>query len=162
MRSQFSRSLPLGDRHQPMPVHFANICLLTALSVLTGCGSGDDGPKLTNVTGTVTIDGEPATSGTVAFAPVDGLGNTATGTVDSDGQFEMSTHRPGDGVAPGKYKVGISIVDTPAHGDADGTLHAATYRTPEKYMNPELSGLVVEIEDKASQTVTFEVDLPEQ
>ncbi len=48
--------------------------LAAALTVLLGCGAGDN---MGDVTGTVTVDGAPAEKGSVTFIPADGKGQTA-------------------------------------------------------------------------------------
>ena len=35
----------------------------------------------------------------------------ARGQIQSDGTYELSTHKPGDGVPPGKYKVLLNSMD---------------------------------------------------
>lgn len=128
--------------------------MLTVLFI-GGCGSRSD---LVSVTGTVLVDGAPATSGTVSFVPEDGMGNSATGIIDESGQFVMSTHEVGDGVEPGTYKVGISIWKTPAGGDeATGQLIPPTPLLPQEYMNPQESGLTATVTPTRAQTVQFEV-----
>jgi hypothetical protein len=52
--------------------------LAAALLALAGCG---DGAKTGEVTGTVTIDGQPAESGAVTFIPADGQSPTAGGEI---------------------------------------------------------------------------------
>lgn len=46
------------------------ILLLAALALVAG-GCGKSGPKTYDVTGTVTYDGQPLESGSIAFAPTD-------------------------------------------------------------------------------------------
>src|SRR5689334_5976046 len=67
-----------------------------------GCG-----PRLYPVRGKVTYpDGKPLTEGMVVFEsqgqekPV-----TARGSIRSNGSYELSTFRPGDGALAGKYRV---------------------------------------------------------
>jgi hypothetical protein len=79
------------------------------LAVLCGCGSG--GSELISVTGTVkNADGSVPKGETAAvwFEPV-AEGRSASGSIDEDGTFTMMTQTPGDGVAPGKYKVVLRI-----------------------------------------------------
>src|SRR5262245_25150973 len=75
---------------------------------VAGCGGG----KLP-VRGTVTLeDGTPLTKGLVVFERVEGgKAITARGEVLSDGSFEMSTDKPGDGVPVGKYRVLVNAMD---------------------------------------------------
>lgn len=121
---------------------------------IAGCG-GDS--NLTKVSGTVTMDGEPVGPGTVAFAPVDPTGVLASGNVDEEGKFVMSTSNPGDGVRPGEYRVSITIVKEPAHGDARGNIIPATYLTPERYMNPATSGFTATVEAGKSLDVNYDL-----
>jgi hypothetical protein len=80
----------------------AAVAVALLLLGLAGCGSG-----LCPARGRVTYaDGKPVTAGMVVFEskeqepPV-----TARGEIQSDGSFALGTHRPGDGVPPGKYRV---------------------------------------------------------
>ena len=61
--------------------------LLAAALCFSGCGS-DEMPT-TAVSGTVTVDGIPATSGLVYFVPL--KGPSAAGKLDSEGHFQLST-----------------------------------------------------------------------
>lgn len=126
-----------------------------AVAHLAGCGS--TAPGNSAVSGTVTFDAKPAGPGTVTFVPTDGSGNTATGNVDNSGYFEMSLHKPGDGVKPGTYKVAVTIIKTPAHGDDKGNLFPPTYLSPEKYMNADTSGFTVTVEPGKSSKVKFDM-----
>lgn len=130
--------------------------VLTGLLAVLLQGCSGAGPGMSTVSGTVKMSGEPVGPGTVAFVPT-GAGNPATGNVDDFGKFTMSTNKPGDGVPPGTYKVAVTIIKTPAHGDEKGNLFPATYLTPEKYMNAETSGLTVTVDAGKSQTVDFDL-----
>lgn len=81
---------------------------LFLLLAVAGCGD-----RLHPVRGTVTLeDGKPLTKGLVIFERSEG-GNpiTARGLVQSDGTFQLSTDKPGDGVPAGKYQVVINPQD---------------------------------------------------
>ena len=56
------------------------VCLLALTLVVSGCG--DDGPPLGEVTGTVTVAGEPAQTGSIAFFPTDGKSPTAGAAIE--------------------------------------------------------------------------------
>jgi hypothetical protein len=58
------------------------MAILSALSAGIGCAE----PTRGIVTGTVTVDGGPAKSGSIAFFPVDGKSSTTGGTI-TDGQY---------------------------------------------------------------------------
>jgi hypothetical protein len=69
----------------------ANGWLKTGLTLIfavcvTGCGEVASGPKTATVSGTVTLDGEPLESGSISFAPVDGIGPSA-GEKITDGTY---------------------------------------------------------------------------
>jgi hypothetical protein len=58
------------------------------------------------VQGKVTYnDGKPVTEGLVVFESSEGPASTARGEIHADGSFELGTHKPGDGVVAGKYRV---------------------------------------------------------
>lgn len=70
------------------------------LALMAGCG--DDTPPLGEVTGTVTLDGEPLEGVIVVFKPE--VGRPATGTTDAQGKYtlEYIYEVPGCKVGPNK------------------------------------------------------------
>jgi hypothetical protein len=84
----------------------------SAILVLLLCGCGRSGPALVPVEGTITRNGgEWPARGTLAFEPLEvaegaprlyGMAEFA-----ADGQFAVTSFRPGDGLAPGRYKVTV-------------------------------------------------------
>jgi len=83
------------------------------LLVVSGCG----GPANTYdsiVTGTITIDGKLAKSGSVAFQPVK-KGLAAVGYIKSDGSYSLRTGQgdltqaDGGSIASGEYAVTVSV-----------------------------------------------------
>jgi len=119
--------------------------LLTALFVM-GCG----GPKLVDVTGTVTMEGSPVSDAGVTLQPE--KGQPVTCVTDSAGKFTFEA-------AVGSYKV--AIAKTEASGSAaseteeEGAESAdldegpesgeIKFLTPEKYASPITSGLTLEV-----------------
>jgi hypothetical protein len=80
--------------------------LAWAIVTLAGCRSG-----YYPVRGKVTLqDGTPLGKGMVVFENAEGT-QMARGMIRSDGSYELSTARPGDGVRPGRYRVLISALD---------------------------------------------------
>jgi len=84
---------------------------LVAILALVGC---DSGPKLVPVTGTVTMNGKPLEGAMVSFLPdqANPIATTGSDTTGPAGNYKIMT-RGRAGLAPGKYKVGISKVETP-------------------------------------------------
>src|SRR5207248_10914062 len=77
--------------------------LLAGVSLLfsfPGCSRDPNMPKLGTVHGKVTYNGKPVDSGTVTFNPILGkggeTGQNATGQIESDGSYEMTTFNTGD------------------------------------------------------------------
>ena len=85
---------------------------LAAASFLFAALAGCSGGKVP-VRGIVTLDdGSPLTKGLVVFERTDGGPPiTARGEIKSDGRYELSTDKPGDGVPQGRYKVLINPMD---------------------------------------------------
>ena len=106
--------------------------MVTALG-LVGCGSSTPPVK---VSGRVSWNGQPLTSGLVVFAPDSERGQRgilAMGTVNPDGTYELATEA-GEGLAPGAYRVTVS---EPVQ------LDRATL--PTRFQHPDLSGLRAEV-----------------
>lgn len=117
-------------------------CLLAVMAacvVVGGCGNG-----LANVSGQITLDGQPLRGGkgdvrvTVQFQPADGIGATAIGLADENGNYVIATGSQ-SGIRPGVYYVACSqsVLGKPKGPDA----------TPDsKYANTRTSGLKFTIE----------------
>jgi len=92
------------------------------VSLVPGCGGESaDVPDLAPVSGTVTLDGEPAAGVAVFFSPRSNgedpkertSGTGATGATDSNGKYTLK-HRSGElGIEPGVYNVTFSKVAMP-------------------------------------------------
>lgn len=100
---------------------------------IVGCG-----PKMHPARGTVTLeDGTPLNKGLVIFERVEGGPPlTARGNIQSDGRYELSTEKPGDGVPPGRYTVAINPLD---NSDAPDEQKKLPFDI--KYLNHKTSGL---------------------
>jgi hypothetical protein len=102
-----------------------SLSVLTCLCLVAGCG-GKQGASMSPVSGKVTVDGQPVTSGQVTFIP-DVVAKEAsstqtpglsTGQIGSDGSYKIST--AGKNGAPlGQYKVTVTPSMVPA-ADAKG------------------------------------------
>lgn len=93
----------------------------TALLIVAGCG-GAANEYDSVVTGTVTIDGDLAESGTVIFHPVEG-GVPAIGRIHTDGSYSLRTGQgnlkevDGGTVKSGDYVITVSINGPPVESE---------------------------------------------
>jgi hypothetical protein len=87
-----------------------NHILIVAIIALLPAGCGD---RMYPVRGTVTLeDGTTVSKGMIVVERMEGGDPiTAQGAIQSDGSYELSTTKPGDGVPPGKYRVLINAMD---------------------------------------------------
>ncbi len=126
------------------------------LVVSIGCGSSDS-KATAKVEGKITASGQPVTGGSMNFQPVgtgtSGVGKAASGTVQSDGTFKLTTYQPDDGAVIGKHRVTFTP-PVPPTPDVPPGGHAAEVKIP-------YSGLVpapAEVEIKAGDNkLTFEL-----
>ncbi|MCX7426751.1 MAG: hypothetical protein NTW96_14130 [Planctomycetia bacterium] len=82
------------------------LATLLALLLLGGCGSGL--PERGKVTGKVTFNGRPVPEGTVTFYPK--TGRSASGRIQPDGTYTLTTFDEGDGAIVGSHEVTIESV----------------------------------------------------
>jgi hypothetical protein len=111
---------------------------LSLLTCLIGCGCllasgcGDGFPQRYPVSGTIRFaDGSPVKTGTIELGG-NGSRWTASGEIQRDGSFVLTTVKPGDGAVPGEYKIVIRqmvLAYLKAEGGHDhGKLVADRYR----------------------------------
>ena len=143
MRLRLSRALALFT-----------LLILAAFS--WGCGSESERPATFPVQGKVSYKGQPVTKGTVTFES-DG-GQTATGEIQPDGTYKLSSFAKDDGALPGHHKVMVIA------NDADPTLMPGSspgYKppkdlVPKKYSQFDTSGLEATV---AKDKTSYEFDL---
>ncbi len=107
-----------------------------------GCG---DGPRLVPVSGKVTVNGEPLTTGTLVLKPDRDRGNTSpfepAATINADGTYRVYTNYQA-GAPVGVYKVGVQAA-VPINPGAE----YPTYRSliDKRYNNAATSGLTLSV-----------------
>jgi hypothetical protein len=105
---------------------------------------------LTKVTGTVTYEGVPLANGSISFVSESG-GENAAGIINAHGDYTLSTHQPGDGIAPGAYRVCISSFETLPEMKQNSGKRAI----PERYFDVRRSGLTATVENQRAQVINF-------
>ena len=109
---------------------FRLACAGFVLLPLIGCDrSSTQGAATLPVKGTVTLNGKPLTKGHVIFEP-DGAGKEATGDIQPDGSFVLTTYQKDDGAVIGNHRVSIMTTEK---------------KVPTKYGSVNTSKLEVEV-----------------
>ena len=129
-------------------------CVATVFCLLL-CGCGDPVAKTAPVRGKVIFKGKGVPNGTVNFIP-EGGGTSATGKIQPDGSFTLTTFKHGDGAILGKHKIVIVAMQ-----DMKDTLPEARSPLPPpivqmKYTSPATTTLFETVEDKENN---FTLDL---
>jgi hypothetical protein len=122
--------------------HILTLTLCFVVAALLGCGDGR--PARVPVSGKVVIDGKPLTLGAVRFTPEQG--RQATGEIQRDGSFTLTTFDPNDGVVTGTH-----VVTVHAREDLGGT--KVRWNTPKKYNDAAQSGLTQKIDGPTDSLV---------
>lgn len=130
-------------------VHSLRIANLLCLAVLVGCSG--NGIATYPVEGIVTLeDGTPLQTGTVEFNSLE-HDLTASGSIQSDGTFRLTTYKAGDGAVSGDHDAVvvqlISTEDLPLH-DHD---HGPTIDP--KYSHYDSAGLRFTVHDDRTNAV---------
>ncbi len=121
---------------------------------LTGCGPG--GPEMARVSGTVSYQGEPLSKGSISFVSTEPGRPNASGPI-VDGSYTLQTREPNDGAELGEYKIAITDIDPDAANTAlPGEPIELVSTLPEKYQNPDQSGLTRTVESGRN---TFDFNL---
>lgn len=82
------------------------VVLSFLILIVPGCGGVSDQPELGQVTGTVTLDGQPVSGIAVVFYP--DSGRPARGTTDVNGKYELTYIRRTLGTKLGHNRVEIA------------------------------------------------------
>ena len=77
----------LSSAHDQLDLRRASVSMLVLAAAAAGCF----GANAASVSGTVTLDGQPLTTGNVSFYPDGGSGAPAYGQIDSSGRYSLST-----------------------------------------------------------------------
>ena len=87
------------------------VCVATCIGasvLLGGCGSG---PKLADVSGTVTVDGAPVPGLQVLFEPQDKVSPGSIGFTQADGTYRLKCSSGQDGAVVGQHIVRVTTAE---------------------------------------------------
>lgn len=140
-----------------MKTHLPLCSLALLLMLVPGCG-GDISDGRVASSGTVTLDGQPLPKGAVSFLDEKNV-SVGVGIIE-DGQFEIRQTANSGGIEPGKYTVTVESWEVePGAVTEDGEIVAEGKRAiPEKYSDPEQSGLSVTIPEGGSDSLKIELE----
>jgi len=121
---------------------------LTAAVALVGCGKSY--PDYYPVTGKVYYRDKPLTTGVIMFQPPSGP--PATGQIEPDGTFTLTTHGRAEGALPGRNQVRITAREINA--DA-AEMALGKHLIPERYSQFSTSGLNAEVKADVNEPFEF-------
>ncbi len=135
----------------------ASILLFLLLS-LTGCDLGNQ--TLAPVRGKVTYRGMPVPTGTIVFTPDPMRGNhgqQSHASLEQDGSYVLRT---GDvsGAPIGWHRVTITSTEEVPPANPNNRFVIPRCLLPDKYRDPELSGLTCEIKAGQENQIDFNLD----
>lgn len=111
------------------------------------------------VRGRVVYRGVPLTGGLIVFAPDTTRGSDgplARAEIQSDGSYELHVEGA-TGVSPGWYRVTVMALESAATS-GNGTPAVPRSLLPDKYRDPELSGLVREVKSGQENILEFRLE----
>lgn len=111
--------------------------------IAAGCTKSDN-PKTYPANGKVTYRGQAVANGIVLLTPTES-GHAATGSLEKDGTFHLTTFQKGDGAVPGKYHVAVQAFPAEGAGLPGAEFAGKPPPVPLKYMSAASSGLIAEI-----------------
>ena len=132
----------------------AGVLLLLAL----GCDAG--GGRLAPVRGRVTYKGLPLHTGTIVFTPDAFRGNSgplARAEIEPDGTYVLAT-RDNPGAAAGWHRVTVVAVEAAPGRSLAGPFAVPHSLLPDRYRDPELSGLACEVKPGRENRFDFDLD----
>ena len=115
--------------------------LFCAVANFSGCQNYEKETAI--VRGTIALDGNPVTKGTVMFVPR--AGRSGRAVIQADGTFQVSTYDDGDGAIVGENKVAVVVV----FGEDATAEEVKMHLLPVKYASTSTSGIVCDV--KASE-----------
>lgn len=159
-----SGSGPVSAQQQRNPSVVRQLSLSLLFSLIAGCG-GSSGPVAETVpvvtaAGTLTFQGKPLEHYQVMLFPQDG--RPAAGMVDAAGKFVLGTNEPGDGAPAGSHRLAVTWVGPPSTDPGQGVMEFTPppppkIKIPEKYTNPDTSGITVEVPESGSDAIVIEL-----
>ncbi len=122
--------------------------------LIPGCTPSDQ-LFVAPIGGTVTYKGKPVPNGTVMFMPA--AGPAATGELDPEGRFKLTTYSPGDGAILGSHAVSVTALEEMKDVLPEQRSGLPKPIVPEKYLSHTTSGIKIEV--KREGDLGLKIDL---
>ncbi len=138
-----------------VPQWRVGIAPLVLVALLLGCGSD---VELAPIRGKVLYNGQPLKFGGVTFQPI--AGEPATGTIQSDGSFTLTTFDEGQGATVGKNQVRVTCYerqDPNAPPAKLGEDVLGKLLIPQRYTSYDTSGLTIVVSPEGKDDVVLEL-----
>ena len=172
-RGASSRSEAIGEQASMSLDHTKGVLMFARISVagfalvaFLGCSSSqsslpEGAPPLYEVSGTVTYNDTPLSDAIVVLAPKNSTSNSIGGSAhtDSEGKFVAQAYPPNNGMPEGNYTVTViktETVEVPG-GDPDNVQTTSKSLVPEKYSQPQTSGLTLTVTKEGKDDVLLEL-----
>lgn len=128
--------------------------LILIIFSISGCSNSVEEAS-SKATGTITLDGQPVTVGTINFYPT-GDGNSAFATINEDGTFTVNTSAGTVGLEPGDYNAVIAYEVSPTE-DAEGNEVEGKNPIPERYRDEENPAIAVNVPEGGTDSLSIEL-----
>jgi hypothetical protein len=143
------------------------LSVVVLVLLAAGCG-GPGRPETIPLTGRITYQGKPVPTGRIMFYPEQG--RPATGTIEADGTYRLTTFVAGDGASLGRYRVTIQAIrvirgghaktfDEEIRGGGTSGPGEVEWLVPEEYARQDSTPLRAEV-TRDSKTINFDLPLP--
>jgi hypothetical protein len=126
--------------------------LVCGMMLLTSCGPRGEATAI--VRGKVTYAGKPVPNGTVNFIP--DRGPSATGEIQPDGSYTLTTYKSGDGAVIGAHKVIVVAMQDMSNRLPENRTPLPPPIVPVKYTSLATSDLTADVQKKEN-TINFDL-----
>lgn len=128
---------------------------MVAFLVLPGCSGDGSGVSTAPVSGRITLEGQPLPWGVVIFTPTDR--RPATGLIQPDGTYQLSTDKDGDGASIGEHGVSVIYTDQKPGAETNREAPPPKWLVPRRYGEPSLSGLQFTVQANTDNVANFDL-----
>jgi len=128
------------------------------IGLLAGCGNSGNSVPSAEVTGTVTLDGQPLADAEVQLVPKSSELGLHTAKTDASGHFRITQDAKNNPVKPGSYAVLVSKVTGGNDPNAPGGgMDAQKNEVPAVYQDRNKTPLTAEVREGANALDPFQI-----